>query len=480
MKIYYIICLVLLIHINLLGIEPLFSLRSLPKSEIDEMNRQLAIFNESDEGMEVNAQLVCVELFRIGEKITYDQAFEIEYSILEGTFEKNKTNLLRGSKITPKDFDTMVTDIKQANIDYPENLSKGQSKNGEIVSLYRAGEYILRELTDSIEYQSAQGGWGNKCMDSIRKILKGQGDKLDHQIMNAYLSKAVTTNIDSWVNLNKEIIRKIFSKRWNSSYKKSLFSYIAQKTPNFSKSGKLENPLSRKWKSAKGESVYGTVLGLKDGIIKFVNNKNKLFTFKESILDKNDIKFLHDNIILLDISNFQDPSSQPKNASEILERIQKTYEKGNAYAAYALALAYKNGCGVEINLDTALKYMEEAAQKGITEAQKSMGDYYYSNWENTNILLNQNKDATKVAKALEWYEKSAKNGNRPAMIMCAKILYPENINKAYEWAIRAYNLKYEDENRCEMLAASLLCDIEMHRNERVNALKWYKIATKFN
>lgn len=476
MKIYYIICWILLIHINLFGIEKLYTLQFLPKSEIDKMDKQLAIFNESNEGMEVNAQLVCVELFRIGEKITYDQAREIEYSILDGIFEKNKTNLLRGSKITPKDFDTMVTDIKRANRNHPGNLSKGQSKNGEFVSLYRGGEYILRELMVGIEYQSAEGKWGNKCMDSIRKILKGEGDKLDHQVVSAYLSKDLSTNIDSWIKINKEITGRILLKRWNSSYKKSLFSYIAQRTPNFGKSGKLENPLSRKWKSAKGENVYGTVLGLKDGIIKFVNNKNKLFTFKESILDKNDIKFLHDNIILLDISNFQDSSLQPENAAEILGRIQKAYEKGNTYAAYALALAYKNGYGVEIKLDTALKYMEEAAQKGITEAQKSMGDYYYSNWKNTNVLLNQNKDATKVAKALEWYEKSAKNGNRPAMIMCAKILYPENINKAYEWAIRAYNLKYEDENRCEMLAASLLCDIEMHRAKTVKAVKWHKIA----
>ncbi len=234
--------------------------------------------------------------------------------------------------------------------------------------------------------------------------------------------------------------------------------------------------LTRKWKSANGETVYGSILELNGGIVTLVDKKNNIFKFKETMLDKKDIDFLHKNIVFLDIKDLPDFENNPENADEVLERARNAYENGNAYAGYLLAVAYRNGYGVGKNHDTALKYMEEAAKKGIAEAQKSMGDYVYSNWDKDNILSYVNNDRTKINKALEWYEKSGNGGNRPAMIMCAKILQYINPKKACEWAEKAYGFKYEDEDACEILAVSLLGDIQMRRRNTKEAVKWYEIA----
>lgn len=373
-------------------------------------------------------------------------------------------------------------DISCEGLLFPEN-SAFNSAIIQISKLYESSDGAMvnpkEELRKKFQEHGINGykGYLNKIKILIEeaKIAQKEGETLSRE--RDYTIK------DIGINAGRKFVSQESARRKGAkliSDSKSYMEEAQEMTDILNKyvSSRKIGRLTREWKSAKGESVYGTVLELKDGKITFVNDKTKFFTFEESILDKNDIAFLHDNIILLDVLDFPDLSSQSENAAEILERTQKAYEKGNAYAAYVLALAYKNGYGVETNWDTALKYMEKAAQNGIAEAQKSMGDYNYSNWENANILLSQNKDATKEAKALEWYEKSAKSGNRPAMIMCAKILFPEDINKAHEWAIRAYNFKYEDENGCEMLAVSLLGDIEMRRGNIPQAVKWYEMAAK--
>lgn len=234
--------------------------------------------------------------------------------------------------------------------------------------------------------------------------------------------------------------------------------------------------LTRKWKSANGETVYGSILELNGGIVTLVDKKNNLFKFKETMFDKKEIDFLHENIVFLDVKDLPDFEDNLENVDEVLERAKKAYENGNAYAGYLLAVAYRDGYGVGKNHDTAFKYMEEAAKKGIAEAQKSMGDYFYSNWEKDNILSYVNNDRTKINKAFEWYEKSGNGGNRPAMIMCAKILQYINPDKACEWAEKAYYFKYEDEDACEILAVSLLGDIQMRRKNIKEAVKWYEVA----
>ena len=437
----------------------------------------------------------------------YSQALGAEYQFKDNPNKIGQFNILCDGLIFPENsaFDSAVIQISKLYESSDEAMGNLKEKLRGKFHKYLIYEYreYLNEIRNFIEeYESSDdiimlnpkeklrkkfqkygiSGYG-EYLNKIR-ILMGEARMARKEGETLSRAKDYTTK-DLGVNARTKFVSQESARRKGEKLISDGNSYMeeAQKMRDilneYVQSRKV-GKLTREWKSAKGESVYGTVLELKDGKITFVSDKTRFFTFEESILDKDDIKFLYDNIILLDVLDIQDSSLQPENVAEILERTQRAYENGNAYAAYVLALAYKSGYGVKMDWDTALKYMQKAAQNGIAEAQKNMGDYNYSNWGNANILLTQNKDATNIVKALEWYEKSAKNGNRSAMIMCAKILFPVDINKAYEWAIRAYNFKYEDENGCEILAVSLLGDIEMRRGNTAQAVKWYEMAAERN
>ncbi|MFZ1991748.1 MAG: peptidoglycan-binding protein [Alphaproteobacteria bacterium] len=89
-----------------------------------------------------------------------------------------------------------------------------------------------------------------------------------------------------------------------------------------------------------------------------------------------------------------------------LDALKAAAQAGNARALFALALDYKSGRdGVEANSVQALNSMRQAADKNLAVAQHTLGVWYEQG-------DGVDKD---IAKAREWYEKAANNGDYQAM-----------------------------------------------------------------
>ncbi len=70
----------------------------------------------------------------------------------------------------------------------------------------------------------------------------------------------------------------------------------------------------------------------------------------------------------------------PENISEILQGLHHLVNKdsNSVWAAMKLSTIYKTGFGVEINLEWAIDYMDQAAEKGDSLAKANMAYCYYT------------------------------------------------------------------------------------------------------
>ena len=92
-----------------------------------------------------------------------------------------------------------------------------------------------------------------------------------------------------------------------------------------------------------------------------------------------------------------------------LEWYMKGARQGNRVCENNLGLFYKNGRGVERNIDTALKWFTKSAKKGVADAQTQAGAIHY--------IKGRHEEAVK------WYKKAAAQGE-----MCAQ----SNLGNCYE------------------------------------------------
>lgn len=102
--------------------------------------------------------------------------------------------------------------------------------------------------------------------------------------------------------------------------------------------------------------------------------------------------------------------------------------KGDADAAFNLGQAYRLGKGVPLDLGQAQNWLEQAARKGHTDAQSTLG-----------LLLFQN--GNRVA-AMRWLKSAAEAGEPRALLVVGTALYngdgvPEDPVKAYAYVSRA-------------------------------------------
>ena len=102
--------------------------------------------------------------------------------------------------------------------------------------------------------------------------------------------------------------------------------------------------------------------------------------------------------------------------------------KGDADAAFNLGQAYRLGKGVPLDLGQAQNWLEQAARKGHTDAQSTLG-----------LLLFQN--GNRVA-AMRWLKSAAEAGEPRALLVVGTALYngdgvPEDPIKAYAYVSRA-------------------------------------------
>jgi len=118
-----------------------------------------------------------------------------------------------------------------------------------------------------------------------------------------------------------------------------------------------------------------------------------------------------------------------KNNYEKAFQIFKTLaEKGSAEAQFNLAVMYRQGKGVQVNKDVALKWFEKSAEQGLASAEYYLGHLY-----DTGDSVERN-----VATAVNWYRKAAEKGN-PLAQSNLGVAYAngegvnQDIIKAYVW-----------------------------------------------
>ena len=75
-------------------------------------------------------------------------------------------------------------------------------------------------------------------------------------------------------------------------------------------------------------------------------------------------------------------------------------QQGRAESQYMLGICYFNGEGVEQNYDKAVEWYTKSAEQGDCWAQYRLGEYY--------------EQGQNLSKATDWYSKSANGGCIPA------------------------------------------------------------------
>ena len=105
---------------------------------------------------------------------------------------------------------------------------------------------------------------------------------------------------------------------------------------------------------------------------------------------------------------------------------------GTRNAQYNLGVMYKNGHGVDVNYKKAIEWYEKAAKQGDANAQYNLGVMYH---HGHGVDVNYKK-------AIEWYEKAAKQGYADAQYNLGLMYHhgqgvDVNYKKAIEWYEKA-------------------------------------------
>ena len=102
----------------------------------------------------------------------------------------------------------------------------------------------------------------------------------------------------------------------------------------------------------------------------------------------------------------------------VLERLS---DEKNAQAMYLLGVYYEGGGETEVDISKAMEYYKEAAEAGFVKACLHLGDCYF--WGKG---VKKNRES-----ALKWWEEAALNGNSEAAIKAAK----ERMKDNYAYAL---------------------------------------------
>ena len=144
---------------------------------------------------------------------------------------------------------------------------------------------------------------------------------------------------------------------------------------------------------------------------------------------------------------------------------------GDATAMFQIGRHFTDGIGVEKDLAKAAEWYRKSADKGFVPAQYIIGNF---NEKGVGVL----SDPTKAA---EWYEKAASSGHVVAMHNLAvlnaspNVLAPEpNMENAYKWFARAaeYGVRDSQVNSGIFLAKGIGTKPDL-----VEAYKWFAIAS---
>jgi localization factor PodJL len=159
----------------------------------------------------------------------------------------------------------------------------------------------------------------------------------------------------------------------------------------------------------------------------------------------------------------------PIGAAPALDRVVQSANAGNPTALAILGLRALDGVnGAPVNLQDAVKFLTQAAEKGQAVAQYRLGTLYERG----------QGVPTDTVKAMHWYELAANQGNRKAMHNLA-VAYASappgkrNMTEAARWFAKAAALGLSDS---QFNLAVLYERGDGVPQSLVDAYKWYSVA----
>lgn len=136
---------------------------------------------------------------------------------------------------------------------------------------------------------------------------------------------------------------------------------------------------------------------------------------------------------------FNDPSSTPEQTAQALKWLTKAAEAGQDCAQYTLGKIYRDGQGVEKDIQKAVALFTLAATQGNSFAAFALGKLY---------LADDSALPKNPAAALKWLTYAAELGNQFAQYRLGKLLLSgdEGIQKDVEAAVHWLTASAEQEN----------------------------------
>ena len=122
------------------------------------------------------------------------------------------------------------------------------------------------------------------------------------------------------------------------------------------------------------------------------------------------------------------------NKRDDFAQLYQRATTGDADAQFAIFRAYRNGTGVERNIDTAIHWLRAAGESGHAEAQYWLGYIYFTG----------QGVARNVESSFTWYKKAASQGFLPAQVALGDLyngthykFYPSDLSQALRWYTKA-------------------------------------------
>ena len=166
---------------------------------------------------------------------------------------------------------------------------------------------------------------------------------------------------------------------------------------------------------------------------------------------------------------FNDPSSTPEQTAQALEWLTKAAEAGQDCAQYMLGKIYRDGQGVEKDIQKAVALFTLAATKENSFAAFALGKLYLAG----DVALPKNSAA-----ALKWLTSAAELGNQSAQYRLGKLLLQgEDVPKDIETAVHWLTAAADQGNQYAQYALGKLYLLGKEvQKDRASAIKWFQLA----
>lgn len=168
-------------------------------------------------------------------------------------------------------------------------------------------------------------------------------------------------------------------------------------------------------------------------------------------------------------SIFADASAEPGRLETALKWLTEAAEGGHIPAQYELGKLYRDGSGVEKDVLQAAAWLARAAEQDSASAAYALGV----------LLLRGGEGLAKdVPAAVCWFRRSAENGNRFAQYQLGKLLLqgkdiPKDIDEAFRWLTASAEQGYQ---YAQYALGKIYLLGQGIKQDREAAIRWFTFA----